>query len=188
MKRQELEHIVRAAAGITGEDEFVIIGSQSILGKHPDAPRTLRMSMEVDIYPRLRPELADLITGSIGEYSTFHETFRYYADGVAPDTAKLPTGWEDRLIRFSNENTKGAIACCLDPLDLAYSKLAAGREKDLNFVVELCRAHFIKSPALVSLIAQTSDVKLREAMTGRWTVVQARKIGTGPNGAKNAPD
>ena len=51
MNRQELEHIVRAAAGITGETEFIVIGSQSILGKFPDAPRTLRQSMEADIYP-----------------------------------------------------------------------------------------------------------------------------------------
>lgn len=135
------------------------------------------MSMEVDIYPRLRPELADLITGAIGEYSTFHDTFRYYADGVAPDTAKLPPGWEDRLIRFSNDNTKGAIACCLDPLDLAYSKLAAGREKDLSFVVELYRAHFVKPSALTSLIDQTADVALKEAMAERWAVVQTRKQG-----------
>lgn len=51
MNRQELEHIVRAAAGITGETEFIVIGSQSILGKFPDAPRTLRQSMEADILP-----------------------------------------------------------------------------------------------------------------------------------------
>ena len=34
MKRPQLEHIIRAAAAITGADRFVIIGSQSILGKH----------------------------------------------------------------------------------------------------------------------------------------------------------
>ena len=41
-ERQEFEHIVRVAAAITGETEFIIIGSQSILGKFPDAPRSLR--------------------------------------------------------------------------------------------------------------------------------------------------
>lgn len=93
MNRQELEHIIRAAAGITGENEFIVIGSQSILGKHPDAPRSLRQSMEADIYPRQRPELAELISGAIGEYSSFHNTFKYYADGVGPETALLPAGW-----------------------------------------------------------------------------------------------
>lgn len=69
MKRQELEHIVRVAAAITGETEFIIIGSQSILGKFPDAPRSLRQSMEADIYPKARPELAELISGSIRTFT-----------------------------------------------------------------------------------------------------------------------
>ena len=175
MNRQELEHIVRAAAGITGENEFIIIGSQSILGKFPDAPRTLRQSMEADIYPKARPELADLISGSIGEYSTFHNTFKYYADGVGPDTATLPAGWETRLIRFSNDNTHNAVASCLDPLDLAYSKLAAGREKDLDFVGELCRHHLIKPSALLALLEQTLEEPLKKTMLERWQVVGAKK-------------
>jgi hypothetical protein len=48
MKRVELEHILRASSGITGEKDFIIVGSQSILGRHPDAPRELRQSMESD--------------------------------------------------------------------------------------------------------------------------------------------
>ena len=43
MNRQELEHIVRAAAGITGETEFIVIGSQSILGNFP-MPRVLSVN------------------------------------------------------------------------------------------------------------------------------------------------
>src|SRR5437763_1098071 len=42
MKRVDLEHILRASKGTTGETEFVIIGSQAILGRHPDAPRASR--------------------------------------------------------------------------------------------------------------------------------------------------
>src|SRR2546423_11142619 len=38
MQRHQLEHIIRAAAGITGADRFVIIGSQAILGQYPNAP------------------------------------------------------------------------------------------------------------------------------------------------------
>ena len=40
MNRQELEHIVRAAAGITGE-------------RLSAAPHSLRLSMQVDIYPKV---------------------------------------------------------------------------------------------------------------------------------------
>ena len=105
-----------------------------------------------------------------------HTTFDYYADGVSPTTAILPRGWEDRLVRFSNENTNGAVAHCLDPLDLAYAKLAAGRPKDLDYVVELTRYHFIKPSALSSLVEQVEDSALKAAMTERWQVVQAKKL------------
>src|SRR5437899_9710839 len=129
MKRSDLEHILRASKGVTGETEFIVIGSQAILGSFPDAPRVLRQSMEADLYPRYQPELSDLIEGSLGELSPFHQTFGYRADGVSPDTATLPAGWEHRLTRLSNENTGGAIGLFLDPHDLAISKLAVGRKK-----------------------------------------------------------
>jgi hypothetical protein len=32
MKREQLEHLIRACSTIAGDDELVIIGSQSILG------------------------------------------------------------------------------------------------------------------------------------------------------------
>lgn len=175
MNRLELEHIVRAAAGITGQKEFIIVGSQSILGQFPDAPRSLRQSMELDIYPKDQPELANLITGCLGQYSTFHETFKYYADGVDATTAKLPAGWEDRLVRISNENTNGATACCLAPVDLAFAKLAAGREKDLDFVVELSRHHLIKPSILLGFIEQIEDQSLKNAMAERWQIVQTKR-------------
>jgi hypothetical protein len=38
MRRHELEHVIGAAANVSGEDEFVLIGSQAILATHPDAP------------------------------------------------------------------------------------------------------------------------------------------------------
>jgi hypothetical protein len=104
MKRADLEHILRACKGTTGESEFIVIGSQCILGRHPDAPRVLRQSMEADIYPRFKPELAPLIEGSLGRYSQFDLTFGYHADGVGPDTAKVPPGREGRLIPVCSES------------------------------------------------------------------------------------
>jgi hypothetical protein len=164
MKRSDLEHILRASKGITGETEFIIIGSQSILGPHPDAPRVLRHSMELDIYPRYRPDLSPALDGSMGELSPFHQTFGYRADGVSPETATLPKGWDTRLVKVSNDNTGGAVGWCLDPHDLAYSKLAARREKDLNFVRELLRHHLSGRRRLRQLIEETEDTALRQKL------------------------
>ena len=137
MNREHLEHLIRAAAVISADDEIVVIGSQAILGQFPNAPRELLRSMEADVYPRNHPERADLIDGSIGEGSPFHGTFGYYAHGVGEETATLPAGWKDRLIRMRSPSTGAATGLCLDVHDLAVSKLIAGRPKDLNFLAAL---------------------------------------------------
>jgi len=36
MTREDLEHIIRASADVTNQYEFVIVGSQSILGPLPN--------------------------------------------------------------------------------------------------------------------------------------------------------
>jgi hypothetical protein len=92
MRRAELEHIVRAAAAITDSYEIVVIGSQAILGAHPDAPAALLRSNELDVFPKDRPELADVIDAAIGEGSRFAQTFGIYAHGVALDTIIAPPG------------------------------------------------------------------------------------------------
>lgn len=139
MKRSELEHVIRAAGAIAGDCEVVVIGSQAILGQFPDAPVSLLASAEADVYPLNRPELADLIEGSIGEGSAFHELFGYYAQGVDERTATLPRGWLQRLVRILNPNTNGIAGLCLEVHDLAISKYVAGRPKDLEFTRELAR-------------------------------------------------
>lgn len=92
MHRQQLEHIIRAAAGITGASEFVIVGSQAVLGQFPHAPDELLVSIEADVFSLRDPADSDLIDGSIGEGSPFHQTFGYYAHGVSVETAVLPGG------------------------------------------------------------------------------------------------
>ena len=139
MNRAQLEHVIRASAAISGDDEIIVVGSQSILGQFPAAPPELCRSNEADVFPKNKPELADMIDGSIGELSPFHQTFGYYGQGVGPDTAIVPTGWESRLIAVSNANTGGATGWCLEVHDLVLSKYAAGREKDFEFVAAVIK-------------------------------------------------
>ena len=164
MKRQELEHLIRAAAAITNEYEIVVIGSQSILGSLPDAPDFLLRSMEADMYPLRRPDLADLIDGAIGELSPFEDRFGYYAQGVGPNTALLPGDWESRLVKIQNANTDQKIGYCLEPHDLAASKLAAGRDKDWPFV-EFLLVHKIVDEATlqqrIGMLPVASEIRDR---------------------------
>ncbi|MCH7822319.1 MAG: hypothetical protein IIA07_09895 [Proteobacteria bacterium] len=161
MQRSELEHIIRASGDVAQDDEIVIIGSQSILGQFPDAPVRLLMSMEADVYPKHRPELADKIDGAIGEGSRFHELHGYYAQGVGPETAVLPMGWSDRLVKVKNENTAGITGLCLEVHDLAISKIVAGRHKDVEFIRELIRHKMIREDVMRTRLAKT-DLQIEE--------------------------
>lgn len=164
MQRPQLEHIIRAAAAITGAQEFIIIGSQAVLGQFPGAPAELLVSMEADVFTLRNPADADLIDGSIGEGSPFHQTFGYYAHGVAAETAVLPAGWQERLVPVRNPNTGGGTGLCLEIHDLAVSKLVAGREKDLEFVGGLFHHKLARAEVVRERLAATSLDDMRRQL------------------------
>jgi hypothetical protein len=148
MTREQLEHAIRAAGAICGDRELYVVGSQAILGSCRDAHPDLLRSMEVDIAPKNHPELESLIEGSIGELSPFHKTFGFHVDGVDMEGIVLPARWQDRVVVVDNANTNGFRGLCLDPADLAISKLAAGRPKDIGFVRVMLRERLVRAEVL----------------------------------------
>jgi hypothetical protein len=166
VRRADLEHIIRAAGSIADCQQLVIIGSQAILGSFPNPPAELVVSQEADTYPLEAPEKADLIDGSIGEQSAFHVTFGYYAHGVGPETAVLPANWQARLVAVQNANTRGVIGLCLSPVDLAVSKLAAGRDKDLAFVRAMFQHQLVGAEAVQAVLPELKE--------GQSQIVRAR--------------
>lgn len=147
MNRENLEHLLRAACAITQKNRFLIVGSQAIIGVVDNPPGILGLSMEADLVVWDAPELTDLVEGSLGELSPFHETFGYYAQGVGLETAVLPVGWQERLVPISS-HTGPALGLALDPADLVVSKLVAGREKDAPFVAAVFE-HALTQPEIV---------------------------------------
>lgn len=152
MNREDLEHIIRASGDVTNEYEFIIVGSQAILGSIPYPAPVFRMSAEADIYPVNAPDLSDRIDGAIGEGSRFHESNGYYAQGVGPDTAVLAQGWKNRLHRVQNGNTNDRVGYCLDVLDLFVSKAQAGRDKDRVFCMALIEHGHVKVDDALALV------------------------------------
>ena len=130
MKRPDVAHILRAARSLT--NEFVLVGGQAAHVSIADLPPVMEQSGELDIYPLHRRELAEVIDGAIGEGSPFHAAFGYYAQGVGPETAKLPRGWRDRALRMSEPMTEGATGIAPEINDTCASKLVAMRGKDFE--------------------------------------------------------
>jgi hypothetical protein len=162
MTRSQLEHIIRASGAIAEVEKLVIIGSQAILGPYPEAPLDLLSSMEADVFPLHKTERADLIDGSIGEDSFFHETFGYYAHGVSPEAAILPRNWKSRLINIQNDNTNNIEGLCLAPVDIAVSKLLAGRRKDLDFVKKMIEFNMVSTNEINKVSQELPQFKQTE--------------------------
>jgi hypothetical protein len=164
MRRDEFEHVIAAAAEISGEREIVVIGSQAILGSFPNPPAKMLFSAEADVYPLNDPAKAEAIDGSLGDGSYFHGTFGYYAHGVGPETAVAPTGWEDRLVRVEIPlrvgQHEGAVALCLEPHDLVLAKCAAGRDRDWEFARDAIAADLVQ---IDELLARLPDLPRPEA-------------------------
>ena len=156
MKRQDLEHVLRASSEITGERDIVVLGSQAILGTADERglPADLTRSIEVDLaFPSdADGSIADMVDGAIGELSRFHETFGYYPHGVGLETAVLPPGWRKRVAILDTPATGQARGLCLEPHDLAASKLAAWREKDRDYVRVLLESGLVSKRTLLSRV------------------------------------
>lgn len=173
MTREELEHIIRASGDVTDQYEFMIVGSQSLLGSVPYPEESFMVSMEADIYPLNAPELADKIEGAIGEGSLFHQMYGYYAQGVGPETAILPQGWLTRVCRVQNSNTGDRVGYCLDVRDLFLAKAAAGREKDREFCIALIQHGYVTMDQVLALVPtmplDSKDLKSLRARILRWS-------------------
>jgi hypothetical protein len=158
VRKSDFDHVIAAAATVCGEDEIVVIGSQSIWGSVEDPPEAMVRSLEADVYPRRDPSRAEEIDGALGDGSQFQRTYGYYAHGVGPETAKAPAGWADRLVTIEVPRRPGQSghvrALCLERHDLVMAKCAAGRERDWEFAKAALSAHLVELNHLLGSIDQ----------------------------------
>ena len=173
MRRDQLEHAIRAATDITQQDAVIIIGSQAILGSYTEdeLPRAATLSDEVDVCPLNDDDAESLATeldSVLGEMSMFHETHGFYIQGVGRRTAVLPRDWTDRLVRVENVNTKGRTGLCIEPHDLCVAKLIANRPKDHRFVRGLLEAKFIQADTLRERLTTVDGHEAAVELALRW--------------------
>jgi hypothetical protein len=169
MTRDELEHAIRAACDVAGDDTVYVVGSQAILGQYPDAPPALRMSMEADVVPVNRPDRVDAIDGALGELSQFAVAFGFYVHGLTLDGLILPDGWNDRVIEVRHPvGTHDKTGLCLEGHDLAASKLAAFRDKDRDFVRVLLLERLVAPGLLLERIGVLAIPEEERSRRAQW--------------------
>lgn len=144
LSRSDLLLALDQCAAATGDREFVIVGSLAILGAYPSAPPALRVSQDIDLFSKTAVTLQKnrLIYERFGPDSDFAVEHDFYIEPVGEWVvmSSLPD-WAKRLIKV--ECPSGVIGWCLSPLDIAYNKADAGREKDVAYLAELFRARLI---------------------------------------------
>jgi hypothetical protein len=142
VNREQLEHVIRAAAAIAN-DEIIVVGSQAILAQHPDSPDELLTSLEADVYPLHKTDLSDEIDSNIGDSTQFARAYGYWAHGIGPETVTAPAGWEERRIRLelpvALPRNSTVVGWCMEIHDLVLSKLAARRPHDISYVEAVIR-------------------------------------------------
>ncbi len=79
----------------------------------------------------------------------------------------MPEGWQDRLIAFEPPGAQPGRGMCLEPHDLAASKLVAGRIKDFEFVDALLRAALIEREILTERIDKLPRARVPAAAFAR---------------------
>ncbi len=176
MTRDQLEHAIRAACDVSKDTELWIFGSQAILGEFPNAPESLRASIEVDVQPKNRPETIDYVDAALGELSLFHQTHGFYVHGIAIESAKFPDGWKKRTVSISDSiSTRGNTGLCVEKHDLAASKLAAYREKDKEFVRLLLIEKMIDVKILMERIGLLKWEEHRRELLLHWEQITEKK-------------
>ena len=163
-----LRKAVEAAAEVTGESVFIVVGVASLVGSVTDVPPELTRTEDVDLYPLHGQDRFDMDEADekIGPGSEFAAQNGFYVQRVGNWTVSTqPRGWMERGSTLEFGNVK---AICLSPLDLAYNKLEAGRPKDRAFVSGMLEAHIIDSPSLLAFIrAGAPDASARALVEKR---------------------
>jgi len=168
MRRRELELAVRAAARVSRDSEFVLVGSQAVHAYWRRAPAEVLLSQECDLYPKNHPETAGRLDAELGRGSAFARRHGFYVDVVAPEVASLPPGWEGRLRPL---RVGSITVLCLELYDLLVSKLAAGRLKDLEFLGALLRLGLAERQLVRRRLRRLPAPRVRQRLRSRLQAV-----------------
>jgi hypothetical protein len=109
-----------------------------------------------------------------GSFRPFTKSLVTTPTASLPILPPSPTGWEHRLVEFSVNDPTGTIGLCLEMHDLAFSKLAAGREKDIEFVRELLKHRLINRGKLLRLVQAEKHEEIKQELLRNWALATSK--------------
>jgi hypothetical protein len=175
MELSDLRVLFAAARKLTQHDEFVVVGSLSILGvvARGEIPARMLISIDVDCFTRRDPGRVFELEPALGAGSAFEATHGFYLDPISPAVPTLPAQWEHRLLRV--ELGDGIVAFFLDPNDAAVSKYARGEPRDREWLRAGLRAGLLSAPIIASRFRDTDFLDAAERERAGRALAEDRK-------------
>ncbi|WP_345536960.1 DUF6036 family nucleotidyltransferase [Variovorax defluvii] len=157
------------ARRLTGHENYVVIGSLSILGTQDEdeLPTEMSMSNDIDCYTKADPARINDAKNALGEGSEFHRANGYFLDPVSPSLPSLPDGWEARMTCIEQDKVR---VWFLDPDDAAVSKYARSQPNDLRWIRSGILSGHISLPKVKARIASTLFLDAEEEARVRTQV------------------
>lgn len=165
MKREDLRRLFARARSLSGETDYVVLGSLAALGYAGQVPARMAMSIDVDAYGRSDPARVFELAPALGQGSPFEAEFGYYLDPIAREVATLPPDWEARLVRIELEPS--LVAWFLEPNDAAVSKYARMEPRDREWIRAGLEAGIVSLPILEARFGQTTFLDPEESDRAR---------------------
>jgi hypothetical protein len=172
MKREDLRRLFAQARKLSGETDYVVLGSLAALGYAGQVPARMAISLDVDAYGKSDPGRIFGLAAALGQGSPFEAEHGYYLDPISPHVATLPQSWESRLVRIELE--PGLAAWFLEPNDAAVSKYARMEPRDREWIRAGLQAGILSLPILDARFAQTAFLDPAEAARARTALDEDR--------------
>ena len=166
MNLNALFELFERASEAIGHQDFVVIGSLSILGLEESfsIPEDMCMSIDVDCYTKSDPPRIYELQAILGENSAFHRSHHYYLNPVSPRLPTLPDDWQNRLLKV--EKAKLRI-WCLEPNDAAIAKYARGEPRDQRWIRAGIFSGVLSLALIKSRLKTTSFLDTKEESIAR---------------------
>jgi hypothetical protein len=152
----DLQRLFSRARELTKHTDFVVVGSNSILGVAGprEIPKRMTMSIDVDAYTKTDPGRIDAAAKELGQGSAFELENGFYLDPISPQLPTLPAGWEQRLFKISFLD--GIAIHFLDPNDAAVSKYARSEPRDREWLRAGLRAGLLSAATIEYRFRETA--------------------------------
>ena len=162
MNLDQLDTLLGEISRAKGVNEFVVVGSLSVLGLTQQRITLSEMltSIDVDAYPEHDPKLTDELGKRWGQGSDFERKHGYYYDAVPPELPTLPDGWQARMIPLKLPS--GVHVKFLEPNDAAVSKYARGEAKDRQWIREGLRQSILSLATIEYRFRETPFLDQKE--------------------------